>query len=141
MTTTAAVNFISTNGFPAPGLRATQRLITGHSEEDGKGHFLVTDRGDHHRIMGENQAVANILYSTQENPVDLNDSKDIQYARENEVRLLFFIFLLRFPTIFLSPDFLITLPTARSPHPQRHSGSDDRFRPRSRIPNAPRPVH
>ncbi|RAK71701.1 NAD(P)-binding protein [Aspergillus fijiensis CBS 313.89] len=64
--------------------RASYRLITGHSEEDGKGHFLVTDRGDHHRIMGENQAVANILYSTQENPVDLNDSKGIQYARENE---------------------------------------------------------
>ncbi|KAF9245117.1 hypothetical protein DTO012A7_8772 [Penicillium roqueforti] len=83
MTTTAAINFI-TDGFPAPGLRATQRLITGNKEEDGKGHFLVTDNGDHHRVMGENQAVANIIYSTHENPVDLNEDKDIKYAKENE---------------------------------------------------------
>ncbi|OQE10141.1 hypothetical protein PENFLA_c090G05285 [Penicillium flavigenum] len=83
MTTTAAINFI-TEGFPAPGLRPTQRLITGNKEEDGKGHFLVTDNGDHHRVMGENQAVANIIYSTNENPVDLNDDKDIKYAQENE---------------------------------------------------------
>ncbi|CAG8904538.1 unnamed protein product [Penicillium egyptiacum] len=86
MTTTAAINFI-TDGFPAPGLRPTQRLITGNKEEDGKGYFLVTDNGDHHRVMGENQAVANIIYSTNENPVDLNDDKDIKYAQENEVSL------------------------------------------------------
>ncbi|KAI9368954.1 NAD(P)-binding protein [Aspergillus egyptiacus] len=63
---------------------ASYRLITGNQEEDGKGHFLVTDTGDHHRVMGEKQAVANIIYSTHENPVDLNEEKDIKYARENE---------------------------------------------------------
>jgi hypothetical protein len=85
MATTAAIDFI-TDGFPAPGLRPIQRLITGH-KEDGKGYFLVTDTGDHHRVMGQNQAVANILYSTAENPVDLNEEKDIKYAHDNEVFL------------------------------------------------------
>ena len=82
---TAAVGFI-TDGFPAPGLRKTQRLITGHGE-DGKGHFLATDAGDHHRVMGEAQAVAVIPYSTKENPVDLNGNVDISFAKENEVRV------------------------------------------------------
>ena len=82
---TAAVGFI-TEGFPAPGLRKTQRLITGHGE-DGKGHFLATDAGDHHRVMGEGQAVAAIPYSTNENPVDLNGNVDITFAMENEVRV------------------------------------------------------
>lgn len=81
---TAAVGFI-TEGFPAPGLRKTQRLITGHGE-DGKGHFLATDAGDHHRVMGEGQAVAIIPYSTKENPVDLNGNVDVSFAMENEVR-------------------------------------------------------
>ena len=81
--TTAAVGFI-TDGFPAQGLRKTQRLITGHGE-DGKGHFLATDAGDHHRVMGEGQAVAVIPYSTKENPVDLNGNVDISFAKENEV--------------------------------------------------------
>ena len=81
---TAAVGFI-TEGFPAPGLRKTQRLITGHGE-DGKGHFLATDAGDHHRVMGEGQAVAVIPYSTKENPVDLNGNVDVEFAMENEVR-------------------------------------------------------
>ena len=81
---TAAVGFI-TEGFPAPGLRKTQRLITGHGE-DGKGHFLATDAGDHHRVMGEGQAVAVIPYSTKENPVDLNGNVDVNFAMENEVR-------------------------------------------------------
>jgi hypothetical protein len=84
MTTTAAIDFI-TDGFPAPGLRGTQRLITGNKEDDGLGHFVVTDTGDHHRVMGQSQAVANIIYSTAENPVDLNDEKDIHYAKETEV--------------------------------------------------------
>lgn len=79
----AAKGFI-TDGFPAPGLRKTQRLITGNGS-DGKGHFLVTDHGDHHRVMGEQQAVAVIPYSTHENPVDLNDDVDVAFARENEV--------------------------------------------------------
>ncbi|KAL8702746.1 MAG: hypothetical protein Q9201_004085 [Fulgogasparrea decipioides] len=78
----AAKGFI-TDGFPALGLRKTQRLITGHGE-DGKGHFLVTDNGDHHRVMGEQQAVAVIPYSTKENPVELNGDVDVSFARENE---------------------------------------------------------
>ena len=81
---TAAVGFI-TEGFPAPGLRRTQRLITGNGE-DGKGHFLATDAGDHHRVMGEGQAVAVIPYSTKGNPVDLNGNADVNFAMENEVR-------------------------------------------------------
>ena len=81
---TAAYGFI-TDGYPAPGLRKTQRLITGHGL-DGKGHFLVTDAGDHHRVMGEAQAVAMIPYSTQGNPVELNDDVDVRFARETEVR-------------------------------------------------------
>ena len=74
-----------TNGFPAPGLRETQRLVTSHDAR-GKGYFLTTDHGDHHRVMGEKQAVANILYSTRENPVDLNGDQDIEFAKRNEVR-------------------------------------------------------
>ncbi|KAL8833379.1 MAG: hypothetical protein Q9176_008007 [Flavoplaca citrina] len=49
--TDAAKGFI-TDGFPARGLRKTHRLITGHGA-DGRGHFLVTDNCDHHRVMGD----------------------------------------------------------------------------------------
>ena len=84
---TAAHDFI-TSGYPAPGLRKTQRLITGHGD-DGKGHFIVTDAGDHHRVMGEKQAVAVIPYSTKETPVELNGDVDVEYARDNEVRSSF----------------------------------------------------
>ena len=80
--TDAAKDFI-TDGFPAPGLRKTHRLITGHGA-DGRGHFRVIDNGDHHRVMGEQQAVAVIPYSTKENPVELNDV-DVAFSRENEV--------------------------------------------------------
>ncbi|KAI0456762.1 NAD(P)-binding protein [Xylaria acuta] len=69
-------------GFPAPGLRRTVRHITGHNEE-GKAVFLSTDCGDHHLIMGEQQALANILYSTHETPVEINGNVDIQHAKEN----------------------------------------------------------
>ncbi|KAI9789485.1 MAG: hypothetical protein M1816_006027 [Peltula sp. TS41687] len=72
-----------TDGFPGPGLRKTQRLITAHNAE-GKGYFETTDAGDHHRVMGEQQAVANILYSTRDNPVELNGEVDIKFAKENE---------------------------------------------------------
>lgn len=70
--------------FPAPGLPRTVRHITGHNTE-GKSVFLQTDCGDHHRVMGEKQAVANILYSTVETPVDVNGDVDIKHAKENEV--------------------------------------------------------
>ncbi|KAL1638046.1 hypothetical protein SLS58_009067 [Diplodia intermedia] len=79
---TAGFGYIS-NGFPAFGLPKNQRLITGHNAE-GKGVFLVRDCGDHHRLMGEEQAMNNILYHTKENPVDLNDDADLKYARDVE---------------------------------------------------------
>ena len=75
-------------GFPAPGLPRTVRHITGHDAE-GKAVFLSTDCGDHHLIMGEQQALANILYSTHETPVDINGDVDIKYAKENQVRIWF----------------------------------------------------
>ncbi|KAI1800127.1 hypothetical protein F4811DRAFT_53465 [Daldinia bambusicola] len=71
------------NGFPAPGLPRTVRHITGFNP-DGQSVFLSTDSGDHHRIMGEQQAVANIIYSTAETPVDLNDNADVKHAKVNE---------------------------------------------------------
>ncbi|KAI1120191.1 NAD(P)-binding protein [Nemania abortiva] len=69
--------------FPAPGLRQIFRHITGLNEK-GESIFLGSDHGDHHRIMGEQQAVANILYSTQETPVELNGNADIEKARAQE---------------------------------------------------------
>ena len=81
--TDAAKGFI-TDGFSAPGLRKTHRLITGHGA-DGKGRFLATDNGDYHRVMGEQQVVAVIPYSTKENPVELNEEVEVAFARENEV--------------------------------------------------------
>lgn len=74
-----------THGFPAAGLRRTVRLITGHNTE-GKGVFLSTDCGDHHRVMGEEEAIANILYSTRETPVDMGNDVDVAKAKEAEVR-------------------------------------------------------
>ncbi|KAI0869337.1 hypothetical protein GGS24DRAFT_512180 [Hypoxylon argillaceum] len=70
-------------GFPAPGLRQIQRHITGHNAQ-GKGVFLSTDSGDHKRILFDGRAVANILYSTQETPAELNADVDIQKAKERE---------------------------------------------------------
>lgn len=78
-----SAGYIST-GWPAPGLRRTVRHITGHNAE-GKGIFLSTDCGDHHRMMGDQQALANIIYSTKETPVELNGDVDVKYAKENEV--------------------------------------------------------
>ncbi|KAK9777739.1 putative Cupin 2 conserved barrel domain-containing protein [Seiridium cardinale] len=70
------------HGFPAPGLRRTVRHITGH-DADGKAIFLNTDCGDHHLIMGEQQALSNILYSTHQTPVDISGDADIKHAREH----------------------------------------------------------
>jgi hypothetical protein len=72
------------DSFPAPGLRQIFRHITGHNDE-GKSIFLSSDHGSHHRVMGEQQAVANILYSTQETPVELNGNVDIEKAAAEEV--------------------------------------------------------
>jgi len=70
--------------FPAERLRPIRRFITGHNKE-GKGVFIVDDVGDHHRILVDGEAVANIIYSTQESPVDMNNDKDVKFARDNEV--------------------------------------------------------
>lgn len=75
------------HGFPAPGLRRTVRHITGHNDE-GKSVFLSTDCGDHHRMIGDQQALGNILYSTTETPVDMNNDKDLLQAKEHEVSML-----------------------------------------------------
>ncbi|GAP88227.1 putative cupin domain-containing protein [Rosellinia necatrix] len=69
--------------FPVQGLPRTVRHITGHDEQ-GRSVFLSTDTGAHHRELVEKGALANILYSTSEHPVDLNDNKDIKFAAENE---------------------------------------------------------
>jgi hypothetical protein len=76
-----------TQGFPAPGLRRTVRHITGFDGE-GNSIFLSTDCGDHHRLMGDSQAIANILYSTAETPVDLNGDADIQHAKQKTFKRL-----------------------------------------------------
>jgi hypothetical protein len=72
------------SSFSAPGLRQMVRHITGHNEK-GESISLSTDHGEHHRVMGEQQAVANILYSTQETPVELNGDVDVEKARAQEV--------------------------------------------------------
>ncbi|KIA75784.1 hypothetical protein HK57_00398 [Aspergillus ustus] len=70
--------------FPAPGLRRTVRHITGHNAE-GKGIFINTpDSGDHHRIIGNEQAIATIMYSTKEAPAELNNDVDLLHAKANE---------------------------------------------------------
>lgn len=69
---------------PVHGLPRVVRHITGHNEE-GKGVFLSTDGGAHHRELVDKGALANIIYSTNSNPVDLNDNADIKFQAENEV--------------------------------------------------------
>jgi hypothetical protein len=76
-------SFTPLTGFPAPGLRTSRRFITSHNK-DGKGVFVVDDTGDHHRVnVGGRPGVGNIIYSTAETPVDMNDDKDMKYARDN----------------------------------------------------------
>ncbi|KAK3936139.1 hypothetical protein QBC46DRAFT_420233 [Diplogelasinospora grovesii] len=70
-------------GFPAPGLRASRRFISSH-DKDGKDIFVVDDNGDHHRVLAGGKGVGNIIYSTAETPVDMNDDKDLKYARDHE---------------------------------------------------------
>ncbi|KAJ2994927.1 hypothetical protein NUW58_g1416 [Xylaria curta] len=72
-----------TSDFPGPGLPRTVRHITGYNSE-GQSVFLSTDSGDHYRVMGEQQAIANIIYSTIETPVELNGEVDIKQASDNE---------------------------------------------------------
>jgi hypothetical protein len=69
--------------FPAHDLRPARRFISTHNKE-GKGVFVNDDDGAWHRVMCRGRAVANIIYSTQDNPVDMNNEKDLKYAAENE---------------------------------------------------------
>ncbi|KAL5382177.1 hypothetical protein PMIN06_003833 [Paraphaeosphaeria minitans] len=69
--------------FPAKDLRHARRFITSHNTK-GEGTFLADDDGAHHRVMVNGNAVANIIYSTNANPVDMNNDKDLVYARDNE---------------------------------------------------------
>ena len=92
-----------TTDFPVAGLSRVVRHITGHNAE-GKSVFLSTDSGDHHRVMGEKQAIGNIIYSTHVTPVELNDDVDIKYARENEVGVArLFVILDSFPSPQVRP--------------------------------------
>lgn len=84
---TNKANGYYTESFPAPGLRQIFRHITGNDSK-GQSVFLQSDNGEHYRLMVEKQAVANILYSTRETPVDLNNDVDIQKAKETEVRVV-----------------------------------------------------
>lgn len=112
-------------GFPAPGLRRTVRNVTGHDAE-GKTVFLITDSGDHHKMMGDNQAVARIAYSTTETPVDLNNMADLKQAKENEVG--FFL-----PSSY---GIQLTYYPASAALQQRYYSSNDRLWPWSCISNA-----
>lgn len=75
--------------FPAEDLRPARRYISTHNK-DGKGVFIADDDGDHHRLMVQGQAVANIIYSTKGNPIDMNNEADIAYAKNNEVNYTHF---------------------------------------------------
>lgn len=70
--------------FPADGLRHARRFITGHNTK-GQGVFVGDDDGAHHKVMARGRGVANIIYSTKENPVELSDDVDIDYAKSTEV--------------------------------------------------------
>ncbi|KAK7906572.1 hypothetical protein PG985_016309 [Apiospora marii] len=73
-----------TTSHPIQGLPRVVRHITGVNTE-GQSVFLSTDTGDHHRELVKKSGLANILYTTGEHPVDLNNDADLKYARENEV--------------------------------------------------------
>ncbi|KAF2177783.1 NAD(P)-binding protein [Zopfia rhizophila CBS 207.26] len=65
------------------GLPRVQRHITGHNEQ-GHSVFLSTDSGAHHKELVDKGALANIIYSTNSHPVELNDNVDIKFQAENE---------------------------------------------------------
>ncbi|KUI61928.1 hypothetical protein VP1G_09082 [Cytospora mali] len=69
--------------FPADDLRPTRRFVTTHNSK-GEGVFLKDDEGDHHKVLCNGLAVANIIYSTQGSQVDLNDEKDVAFAAAHE---------------------------------------------------------
>ena len=62
------------------------RHATGRNAE-GKSVFLSTDDDDHHhRELVDKSAIATIIYSTYQHPVELSGDVNIEYAHENEVR-------------------------------------------------------
>ena len=73
--------------FPAEGLRDAYRYIVGHNKE-GKAYVQESDHGEHHSVMVNGLAIQNIIYSfkSEQGRVDLNDDKDIKFAKENCVR-------------------------------------------------------
>ncbi|KAI1078224.1 hypothetical protein F5B20DRAFT_548492 [Whalleya microplaca] len=81
---------MSTSGniteFPAPGLRNPFRYITGHDSE-GKAIFLQTDHGDHQAVMVEGAAAQNIFYSSNSNPINLNENVDLEFAKKHKPSL------------------------------------------------------
>ena len=126
--------------FPAEGLRPARRFISGHNKE-GKGVFVGDDEGEHHRIMVDGEAVANIIYSTAGNPVDMNDDKDLKFAKENEVRLLFPMAIeVRGSQKILVDHCGVLLHAACDSCRQRQRCPLDRFCSGHGIPNPPRYV-
>lgn len=69
---------------PVQGLPRVVRHITANDAQDNS-VFLSTDVGDHHRELVNKSAIANILYSTNQVPVDLNGDLDVKYAQQNDV--------------------------------------------------------
>lgn len=71
--------------FTAPGLPVFQRTITGH-KEDGLGHFLVSDNGDHRIIRtaaGFNyEGAQSVMYGTFEVPLDITGVDDLSAIHE-----------------------------------------------------------
>lgn len=83
-TTTNETSYFN-GSFTAPGLPVFKRTITGH-HEDGLGHFLVSDSGDH-RISRKAagfpyEAAQAVMYGTFEMPVNINGVDDLDAVRE-----------------------------------------------------------
>lgn len=69
---------------PVQGLPRVVKHITTRDAQ-GRSVFLSTDIGDHHRELANKSAIANVLYSTSQVPVDLKDNVDLKHAQQKEV--------------------------------------------------------
>lgn len=83
-TTTDETSFFN-GSLTAPGLPVFRRTVTGH-HEDGLGHFLVSDFGDH-RIVRKAagfpyEAAQAVMYGTFEMPVNINGVDDLDAIHE-----------------------------------------------------------
>ena len=112
--------------FPADDLRPTKRFITSHNQS-GQGVFVGDDSGDHHRVMVRGKGVANIIYSTSSNPVDMNGEADISYARNNEVCFNHLCILRPSSSSrnFITKLIALSTPKARHPRTKRVSSTPD----------------